>query len=75
MGISLLAHSSGTNKQKLLKNTDAEDMSHARLSPLLLTTKTLKKEKRPTRTSALTHTIFYPFAPSLFFVILRKKET
>jgi hypothetical protein len=45
MGISLLAHSSGTNKQKLLINTDAEDMSHARLSPLLLTKKTLKKEK------------------------------
>jgi len=39
--------------------------------------KTLKNflKKGPTRTSALTHTIFYPFAASLFFVILRKKET
>lgn len=45
MGISLLAHSSGTNKQKLLINTDAEDMSHARLSPLLLTNKPQKKKK------------------------------
>jgi hypothetical protein len=61
MGISLVAHSSGTNKQKLLINTDAEDMSHARLSPLLLTKKTLKKEKdQDAQAHSHTHTIFYP---------------